>query len=256
MDRMPQIRFHGEHLVMIPGPEVVLRLPVDGQVLAQLPWAKDNRRWLITTLDLYHRPLWHENRWHLPRNCLTRAITAAVDRYGYVAVVRDMATLSRCDRRCQEATGGECSCSCMGAHHGENSPHWYERHGDAVVSDRGEFTRSAIMYGPCGADGDAQLYRGELAGRPYRTDRNSRRDWPSAATFMCACCATERAQVWDHCHTHGLVRAPLCSPCNTRHWHGWQAAHGRASRSRNVDESYYRWCGRHGVEGEQRPCSR
>ncbi|MGW4412012.1 endonuclease domain-containing protein [Nonomuraea sp. NPDC004702] len=46
---------------------------------------------------------------------------------------------------------------------------------------------------------------------------------------MCACCTTERAQVWDHCHTHGLVRAPPCGPCNTRHWQGWQAARGRAA---------------------------
>ncbi|WP_407942534.1 endonuclease domain-containing protein [Nocardia salmonicida] len=26
--------------------------------------------------------------------------------------------------------------------------------------------------------------------------------------------------MWDHCHAHGYVRAPLCEPCSTRHWSG------------------------------------
>ncbi|WP_440103722.1 endonuclease domain-containing protein [Streptosporangium sp. H16] len=69
-----------------------------------------------------------------------------------------------------------------------------------------------------------------------------------ASRFMCTGCMSARARVWDHCHTHEFVRAPLCNPCNTRHWSGWQPQHGRAPRSRNIDTSYYRWCPFYGEE--------
>lgn len=63
----------------------------------------------------------------------------------------------------------------------------------------------------------------------------------------------ERASVWDHCHTHGFVRAPLCNRCNTRNWRGWRPQHGRATHSRNFDGSYYGWCPKHA--GSVRQCS-
>ncbi|WP_276319259.1 endonuclease domain-containing protein [Streptomyces luteoverticillatus] len=70
---------------------------------------------------------------------------------------------------------------------------------------------------------------------------------------MCASCMSVRATVWDHCHTHGFVRAPLCNRCNTRHWGGWKPQNGRAVISRNFDDSYYRWCPEH-IDGWG-PCS-
>ncbi|MFE7613983.1 endonuclease domain-containing protein [Streptomyces celluloflavus] len=70
---------------------------------------------------------------------------------------------------------------------------------------------------------------------------------------MCASCMTERTTVWDHCHTHGFVRAPLCNRCNTRLWGGWRPQHGRAPHTRNLDDSYYRQCPKH--ESLWRPCS-
>jgi hypothetical protein len=85
-------------------------------------------------------------------------------------------------------------------------------------------------------------YQGELRGRRYSADAARRVGWPAAAQFMCAACLTQRARVWDHCHAHGFVRAPLCNACNTRHWRGWQPRHGRAAPSLNVDTSYYGWC--------------
>ncbi|MGI5122176.1 endonuclease domain-containing protein [Marinactinospora thermotolerans] len=77
--------------------------------------------------------------------------------------------------------------------------------------------------------------------RATRAER-IRRTWPKASQFMCAGCLTERAQVWDHCHTHGYVRAPLCTRYNTRHWRGWQPHHGRATATHNIDPTYYRRC--------------
>jgi len=136
----------------------------------------------------------------------------------------------------------DCDCSCMGAFHGENAGNWFERAGDAVVADRGETTRAAVVYGALGGDGDLELYSGELRGRRYCVDRTGRSEWPKASRFMCAACVSARASVWDHCHTHGYVRAPLCNPCNTRHWSGWRPEAGRVEPSHNIDSSYFRWC--------------
>lgn len=231
-------------------PDAMVWLPREGQVIAKIPPAKGNKRWLRGTVNV-RSPRLDGDRWQLPRNCLLKFITAAVDRYGYVAVHRDMSKLSRCTRMCLEAMGAECDCSCLGAHHGEaDSGSWFERSGDVMVTDYGEFSRTTVIYGPKGADGDAQIYHGELEGRRYRADRPGRRDWPRAGSFMCPSCATAQAEVWDHCHTHGFVRAPLCTRCNTRHWRGWSPAHGRATASRNVDTTYYRWCPEYG-DGSQ-----
>lgn len=230
-------------------PSAMVWLPREGQVIAKIPPRKGNRRWLHHTLGI-RSPRLDDDRWHLPRSCLIKLVTAAIDRFGYVAVFRDMSKLSRCTKTCLEAMGMECDCSCLGTHHGEaNSENWFERIGDAVVADFGEITRTKVVYGPQGAECGAQVYRGELAGRQYCASRSGRRDWPRAAHFMCASCVTERAQVWDHCHTHGYVRAPLCNTCNTRHWGGWQPAHGRAVPSSNLDTTYYRWCSGHGEGG-------
>ncbi|WIV52994.1 hypothetical protein [Amycolatopsis nalaikhensis] len=77
---------------------------------------------------------------------------AAIDRYGYVVVCRDMSTLSRCTRACLEATGVDCDCSCLGIHHGADSHGWFERVGEAMVADLGEFKRAVVVYG---AQGDS-----------------------------------------------------------------------------------------------------
>ncbi|WP_199487812.1 endonuclease domain-containing protein [Actinomadura spongiicola] len=228
-------------------------LPLDGQVVAKIPPLKGNYRWLHRTVRI-RSPHLDGDRWHLPRNCLNRLVMAAVDRYGYIVVWRDMSRLSRCTRACLEATGVECDCSCLGAYHGEDSVGWFERVGDMMVADRGEFTRTAMVYGTRGNEVDPVIYRGELRGRIYRVDRAGRKGWPFASQFMCAGCMSVRARVWDHCHTHGFVRAPLCNTCNTRHWGGWQPQHGRAIPSRNLDTSYYRCCPHYGDEW-QAPCS-
>ncbi|MEV7013398.1 inositol monophosphatase family protein [Streptosporangium sp. NPDC051022] len=38
-------------------------------------------------------------------------------------------------RACLEAAGVECDCSCLGAHHGQDSDGWFDRTGDVVVAD-------------------------------------------------------------------------------------------------------------------------
>jgi hypothetical protein len=248
------VRLVDGRLVAEPGTRGVAMawLPKNGQVIAKIPPRKGNRRWLRESVRV-RSPQLIGDRWSLPRNCLVRLVTAAVDRYGFIVLWRDMSKLSRCTRACLEALGADCDCSCLGAHHGQDSQGWFERVGDAVVADRGECMRTAVVYGPRGSDMQAVVYGGELSGERYRADRAGRREWPTAAQFMCAGCMTVRASVWDHCHTHGFVRAPLCNRCNTRKWSGWQPQHGRAAPSRNLDESYYRWCPE--SPDARRPCS-
>lgn len=242
-DHIPEVHIEGGRVITAPDVALVW-LPVDGEVIAKIPARKGNRRWLHESVEI-RSPHLEDHRWYLPRSCLNRLVNAAVDRYGYVVVVRDMAKLSRCTRVCQNATGVDCDCSCMGISHGSAvTDSWVATVGDAVFSNLGEFTRTAVPFGPQGSDLDAVLYNGELAGYPYRADRVRRHKegWPPAYRFMCAACVSVQAEVWDHCHAHGYVRAPLCGPCNTRHWSGWRPERGRAAVSRNLDSTYYRWC--------------
>uniref|UniRef100_UPI003F497AE1 endonuclease domain-containing protein n=1 Tax=Amycolatopsis sp. CA-293810 TaxID=3239926 RepID=UPI003F497AE1 len=249
---VPEVRIVNGRLVTPPGVPMVW-LPQDGQVIAKIPVRKGNRRWLQHTVRI-RSPRLDGDRWTLPRSCLVRLVIAAIDRYGYIVVCRDMSTLSRCTRSCLEATGVDCDCSCLGVHHGADSSGWFERVGDAMVADLGETKRTTIVYGAKTGDSEPVIYGGELSRRHYRPDPAGRGGWPAAARFMCASCMSVRARVWDHCHTHGFVRAPLCNTCNTRHWGGWQPQHGRAVPSSNLDASYYRWCPQFSDEREA-PCS-
>jgi len=253
MTDVPEVRLAGGRVAADPAVALVW-LPLDGHVIARIPSLKGNRRWLHETVGI-RSPELRGDRWHLPRNCLMRLVTAAVDRYGHAVLCRDVSRLSRCTRACQEATGPECQCSCMGAHHGQESGAWFEREGDVLVADLGEFRRSAIVYGARKDESAPGTYRGELSGRRYSADAAGRHGWPLAARFMCSACLTRRARVWDHCHVHGFVRAPLCNACNTRHWRGWQPQHGRAAPSLNLDTSYYGWCPRFS-DGPRPRCSR
>ncbi|WP_202819032.1 endonuclease domain-containing protein [Actinosynnema sp. ALI-1.44] len=230
-------------------------LPRDGQVIAKIPARKGNRRWLHESVRIRSPHLDKDSgKWTLPRNCLTKLVTAAIDRYGYIVVCRDMSRLSKRTRTCLEAAGSDCDCSCLGAYHGADSFGWFERVGDVMVADLGEVKRTAILYSAKANNTDPVIYDGQLSGLDYRADRAGRHGWPLAIQFMCACCMSARARVWDHCHAHGFVRAPLCNTCNTRHWRGWQPQHGRATPSSNLDTSYYAWCPWHN-DTEVEPCS-
>jgi hypothetical protein len=255
MDCAVKFRVVDGRVVAAPGVPLIW-LPLDGLVTAKIPAVEGNLRWLHRTVGI-RSPRLDRDRgyWRLPRNCLGRLVMAAIDRYGYVVLCREMSKLSRCNKKCQEAQELECTCSCRGAHHGENNPNgWFERIGDVLVAERGEKSIAVMAYGPKGSSADAVLYRGELKGRRYQPDRARRQGWPKASEFMCAGCLTVQARVWDHCHRHGYVRAPLCNTCNTRYWNGWHPQYGRTTPTSNLDTTYYRWCPQYNVEGRH-PCS-
>lgn len=255
-DEFAGVRIVDGSVVTAPGvgPPALVWLPLNGQVIAKIPPRKGNRGWLHKTLSI-RSPQLEDDRWHLPRNCLVKLVTGAVDRFGHAVLWRDVTSLSRCTSMCLDAQGMDCQCSCMGEHHGTNSNLWFELIGSVAVADLGERKRSVAIYGPSQGEADPAVYDGELRDRQYTVKSGERRGWPQASTFVCTACLIARAEVWDHCHTHGFVRAPLCSPCNTRHWSGWKPQHGRATPSRNLDSSYYEWCPEYDPDPDWDPCS-
>lgn len=261
MQDPPVAVFRNGRVAFVPRTALVacLWIPVDGPITVKLPARTGNLAWLRASARVRNPKLDRERGyWTLPRASLNRLITASIDRFGWAALCRDISRLSACTRACQEATSAECSCVFLGEHHGENSGGWYEKAGDLLVADRGETKLSVMVYGGPTSPGQAVLYGGQLHGHRYSPERGKRENWPRASQFMCAACATERASVWDHCHTHGFVRAPLCTRCNTRHWTGWHPEYGRARASSNVDTDYYRYCPRYDLasQGFAAACSR
>ncbi|WP_216355896.1 hypothetical protein [Streptomyces sp. MP131-18] len=59
-----------------------------------------------------------ERCWEIARQHLKPVIAALVDRFGEVDVFLEFSTTERCDTRCEEAAGDDCTCSCMGDNHG------------------------------------------------------------------------------------------------------------------------------------------
>jgi hypothetical protein len=66
--------------------------------------------------------------WELPRAWLTETAQLIVDAYGGCYIVQALRACEQCAPSCWNATGLDCECSCMGAHHGEGHPagRWYE----------------------------------------------------------------------------------------------------------------------------------
>lgn len=75
---------------------------------------------------------------------------------------------------------------------------------------------------PACAASVARPYKDHLRGRLYSSLlKNSQ---PEA--FLCRMCPGPRQAVyWDHCHTHGFVRGPVCASCNTYEGGGHRFVH-------------------------------
>ncbi|MCB5910375.1 hypothetical protein [Streptomyces pinistramenti] len=79
-----------------------------------------NRRWILEELGARVRPEWNKpaGRWEIARPHLCVLTGALAERFGEVDVYLQFAATERCDTRCQEAQGDDCTCSCMGENHG------------------------------------------------------------------------------------------------------------------------------------------
>ena len=213
--------------------------------LARFPRRDDQEFWLKVVCRIRApEKIDDVGRWRLARSTLNKVLRAGLDEYGSVGLFLDVeGKLAECDARCQNATSLDCVCGCLGENHGSgpDTIKWVEVSNAELVWERGTTRRMFRLLTPYAIEGDAKVYDGELELIAYTENfkRRERDGWPRASEFWCASCATARASVWDHCHTHGYVRAPLCSPCNTWHWAGW----GYDVRlSKKADISYLKLC--------------
>ncbi|MFE5593325.1 endonuclease domain-containing protein [Streptomyces sp. NPDC056549] len=129
------------------------------------------------------RPLslltWSGQVWLIPR--------------GYAALL-DRAAQAEADLSAQAAVCGGC-----GTH--AQTEQW-----------RSSSASGFVVLCPSCAAKTARPYTGHLRGRRYTKAfaKQSRAD-----AFLCQMCPEpRRALYWDHCHSHGLFRGPLCVTCN------------------------------------------
>lgn len=88
------------------------------QLFVHLPFAEDNRLWVNSlgkSRASYSRA---DQAWNLPKTWLNSFIGESLNRYGSVYVVQPHNQREVCAPACRNATGHECQCSCLGAHHG------------------------------------------------------------------------------------------------------------------------------------------
>ncbi len=214
-----------------------------GQYMAWFPERDDHEFWLKVVCRIRTPEFDEADRWLLPRSTLNKVVRAALDEYGSVGMFLDVeGKLRDCDARCQNARNLDCVCGCLGANHGtEPTIQWVQVSDAEVVWQRDALRRIFRLHTPFAVEGVAKVYAGELKLIEYIENHKQRErsNWPRASEFECASCSKARASVWDHCHTHGYVRAPLCHPCNTWHWSGWGYDVRRAKRA---DISYLELC--------------
>jgi hypothetical protein len=103
-----------------------------------------NRRWILEELGARVRPDWNREakRWEIARPHLATITAALAERFGEVDVYLEFSTTERCDWRCEQADGDDCTCSCMGDNHG-GSAYWrrWRLVGDTTLVDVGRKVR-------------------------------------------------------------------------------------------------------------------
>jgi len=102
---------------------VLVERRVTGRLrLWRLPYqGGGNRWWLKEQLGDRIRPNWvqgNPGHWEIARAHLLPLLAALVRRYGQVEVWLEFSLTQKCDKRCRDALGDECVCSCLGMNHG------------------------------------------------------------------------------------------------------------------------------------------
>ncbi|PRX91937.1 hypothetical protein [Allonocardiopsis opalescens] len=94
--------------------------PITGRIHLDMPYHPRNRDWLKSVLGAHSRPAWNRpaRRWEIARPHLRTLVEALAHKFGSVDVIVDVRATRHCDTRCQEATGDECTCRCLGDNHG------------------------------------------------------------------------------------------------------------------------------------------
>ena len=132
---------------------VVLRRPGKGQRLrVRVPFAETNRHWLQNERRV--SPIWIAGKkyWELPKAWFNDFVERSLVKFGKVYVIQPYRDQEKCSPACQNATGHECQCSCMGLYHGAgNDGSWFEvshtfatRWGDQELACRLMTTRGQV----------------------------------------------------------------------------------------------------------------
>lgn len=143
----------------------VIVVPPKGRFFMHAPWmGGSSRSWIMDACGIATRPLWVRDKpvemlpssshWEISRTHLDHIIEGALRQYDTVVVHRKIVSKIVCDRRCTNAKGHDCICSCGGRRHrgsetglrligsttlvGSGSSHW----------TRMEYARPAPMSWP------------------------------------------------------------------------------------------------------------
>ena len=85
-----------------------IRLPIDAN---EFGWISTGKQ---------HAPVWFEffRYWELGNSRFNDFVDEALKRFGRLYVIQPYREQEKCAPACRNAKGHDCSCSCMGAHHG------------------------------------------------------------------------------------------------------------------------------------------
>lgn len=123
--------------------------PTEGRLVIKMPYAKTNRAWLKAVLGARIRPDWNGElkRWEIARNHFGPVVEALANRLGKIDVYMDFRQVERCDTRCRNARSRECTCSCLGKHHGQGVTFGWKVVGDGnvLVASSGVMRRHIVV---------------------------------------------------------------------------------------------------------------
>ncbi|MBB6357645.1 hypothetical protein ACFFTN_27520 [Aminobacter aganoensis] len=107
---------------------VVIRRDEKGHKLrVRLPYDDNNRKWLNTVGKSSVTWIDGKSYWELPRSWFNSFVNRALERHGKLYVIQPYREQEKCARKCMEAMGHECNCSCMGKNHGAGvNGSWFE----------------------------------------------------------------------------------------------------------------------------------
>lgn len=111
-----------------------------------------NREWFKDETGKAIRPTWvpgprgWDGHWEIVRQHFMTVARAMAIRFGDVELVMDFHELEQCDKRCRDAKRQDCTCSCMGEHHGGGVyASWLEVGETTLVRSAGIKRRSAVL---------------------------------------------------------------------------------------------------------------
>lgn len=100
---------------------VIFRRGSPHQLMVKLPFHVNNRAWLRISGRRHPQWLPSKSAFEVPQSWFNDLVRRCADRYGKVYIIQPHNKQQKCARRCWEAVGEECECSCAGENHGTQS---------------------------------------------------------------------------------------------------------------------------------------